>query len=209
MSLPKLSLPPDFDASALRNRLSEEGFTESAVARLLALPDISSMQARDFPGYIWRCEQDETPLSDLVSFFLLGQKLTRETLHRHLGEEVVTQLKTAGIVQKEFGWYRCAINLYPCAGSYFVTDYWLTDGQQPGQVYELGTDSFVLTRLTPRAAQGTALDLCTGSGVHAVFVGDQRLSKYRGRPKSQGFAVHPLQRCVVRGGGRDSRRGLV
>jgi methylase of polypeptide subunit release factors len=62
--------------------------------------------------------------------------------------------------------------VYPCLGRYIFTDQWVgTGNQEPGKVYELGTDSYVLARVTPRRRVEKALDLCTGSGVHAVMSG--------------------------------------
>jgi len=54
-------------------------------------------------------------------------------------------------------------------GQFFATDHWLNlQEQRKGHVYELGLDTYALARLTSRENRSRSLDLCTGSGVHAV-----------------------------------------
>lgn len=153
---------------ALPEALREHHYTESAVAELLGLWDISELSGPAYPLYCWRCRPNFSALSSLVQVFLLGLPTTRERLRELLGRTVVAKLLELGLLEDEGGLLCSNCVIYPCLGRYIVTDHWVSLGTQTeGKVYELGTDSYVLARVTPRR-QGRALDLCTGSGVHAV-----------------------------------------
>jgi carbamoyltransferase len=170
MALPELKLCVEPDELAqLGHRLTELGYEESAVAKLLGLWDLSQMDANELPGYIWRSRQDETNLAKLALLFLLGEGVPSDVVRELLGRDTVANLLLCGVLFGQSGALFSNVVLYPCLGRFLFTDYWVTTGQSKGQVYELGTDSFVLARLTPRNRSQKALDLCTGSGVHAII----------------------------------------
>lgn len=170
MALPhlKLRVRPE-EIALLARRLDNFSYTEGAVAELLGLWDLSQMDAGELPNYIWRCRQNDSDLAALVLLFLLGEGLPAERVTKLLGREVPAALMQCGVLFRKSGTLYSQVVLYPCLGHYFFTDYWVTKGQAEGQVYELGTDSFVLARLTPRKGHERALDLCTGSGIHAIL----------------------------------------
>lgn len=169
MSNPSVLIETDLTPlAALPEALREHHYTESAIADLLGLWDISELSGPSYPLYCWRCRPNFSSLSSLVQVFLLGLPSTRERLRELLGRSVVAKLLELGLLGDEDGLLCSRCVIYPCLGRYIVTDHWVSGGAQvEGKVYELGTDSYVLARVTPRK-QGRALDLCTGSGVHAV-----------------------------------------
>jgi methylase of polypeptide subunit release factors len=170
MSLPDIALRVRPERLApLAERLRELGYEESAVSTFLGLRDISHLIALEYPAYLWRCKQDDSDLSKLISFFLLAQGTSRLQVQRLLGRSVFTVLKNCEIVSDDDGFVNSNVALYPCVGQFFFTDPWFNFGPQvPGKIYELGSDSYTLARVTARREGETALDLCTGSGVHAV-----------------------------------------
>ena len=155
---------------ALSQRLTEIGYEEAAVTKAIGRWDISEMQGQEYPSYIWRCKQDDSKLSQAISFFLMSGSLSPEALNELIGESVVEDLCKSYLILKYQGTLIFALVLYPCLGQFIFTDQWVSTGSQaPGKIYELGTDSYVLARVTPRQNVKRALDLCTGSGVHAIF----------------------------------------
>jgi carbamoyltransferase len=170
MALPdlKLRVSPE-EISPLAQRLKDLDYTEGAIADLLGIWDLSLLDAGELPRYLWQCRQHDSDLSHLTQLFLLGEGLSRKRVSDLLGRDAVSALMLCGVLFRRSGDLFSRVVLYPCLGHFLFTDYWVTQGQDPGQVYELGTDSFVLARVTPRHRVRRALDLCTGSGIHAIL----------------------------------------
>lgn len=170
MGLPdlKLRVEPE-ELAVLADKLTDLGYEEAAIAKKLEIWDISQMDARELPGYIYKCKQDGSELAQLILLFLLGEGVSSESLGKLIGRPTISDLLLCGVLFRQSGEFFSKVVLYPCRGRFFFTDYWVTQGQTPGQVYELGTDSFVLARLTPRYKNQKCLDLCTGSGIHAIL----------------------------------------
>lgn len=164
---PKVLASSD-EFAALRNRLDALNYNEDIIAKLLGLRGLSELDAGELPRYVWQCRNGGGELEQLILLFLLGEGLSRQQAGLILGRGVLSTLMVCGILFRREGMLYSRVVLYPCLGSYFFTDYWVTAGQHEGQVYELGTDSYVLARITPRVGVERALDLCTGSGIHSI-----------------------------------------
>ena len=156
------------EIAPLAERLRSVGYHELAIAQLLEVGDLSLIDAADLPRYLWLCKHDGSDLSMFVQLFLLGEGLPVQSASKLLSRGLISSLILCGVLSRRSGVVSSRVVVYPCLDRFIVTDYWVTQGQEKGQVYELGTDSYVLARLTPRTSGGRALDLCTGSGVHAV-----------------------------------------
>jgi methylase of polypeptide subunit release factors len=171
MSLPNLkaNVPPE-EIAVLHGRFTAAGYNEAAIAQRLELPDISLLNVKQIPRFRWRCEQEPDKLSTLILLFLLRRGVTRRALSEAIGRDSVSTLLMCGILHRDAGLYSSTVALFPCLGQYFFTDHWvLTEGwHETGHVYEIGQDSYSLARLTPRNRRNRSLDLCTGSGVHAI-----------------------------------------
>jgi methylase of polypeptide subunit release factors len=158
------------ELAPLAEILKEIGYDESNLSGLLGLWDLSLMDAMAMPNYIWRCQMAQTSLSDLALLFLLGEGVSNDRIGKLLGPALLSSLTTCGVLFRNSDTVFCQLALFPCLGMYVFTDFWVTEtGQELGHVYELGTDSFLLARLTPRRGDERALDLCTGSGIHAIL----------------------------------------
>lgn len=164
-------LETDLDLSPLLElprALHSHGYSEEGVSKLLGLWDISELNGSSYASYCWKCRPNQSALSQLIQVFLLGLPTTRERLGKLIDSNLIDTLMKLGLLYVENGFLSSGCAIYPCLGRFIVTDHWVTSGAQAdGKVYELGTDSYVLARVTPRKG-GSALDLCTGSGVHAV-----------------------------------------
>lgn len=123
-----------------------------------------------FPGYSWRCRRDASPRARMIQFWLLGEPLQRPQIDEILGADGVDILLQRRIIREEDGDRITAlVDLYPCEGAYVFTDHSFGVVRFKKHVYELGSDSYGLARMTPRKKVGQALDLCTGSGIHAIL----------------------------------------
>lgn len=159
------------ELSSLHTKLNEFGYTEKGIAEFLGRYDISELNGKEYPSYIWRCERSDSDLAAMVALFLLGRASDRPTVTGYLGEALVESLERCGILVEWKGRMVSLPVVFPCLGKLIFTDQWCGNSgvQEPGKVYELGTDSYVLARVTPRRGVQRALDLCTGSGVHAIM----------------------------------------
>lgn len=172
MALPDIELKARLQTlAAFTARLTELGYQAAPIAKLLGRWDVSELHGKEYPNYIWRCEREDTDLARLVRLFLLGQALDPKVVENYFGEDLMEELTASGIMATYKGVTVSFAVIFPCRDMFFFTDQWVGTGgkQQPGKVYELGTDSYILARVTPRRNVKRALDLCTGSGVHAVL----------------------------------------
>jgi len=120
--------------------------------------------------YLWLCYRDSSPLSTFILLFLLQDWVPHTEVLQHLDREVVTALHMHGILTRKEGKLASNLSLYPCCGALFFTDLWINFGpQQLGHVYEIGVDSYLLSRSCFRTSPKKTLDLCTGSGIHAIL----------------------------------------
>lgn len=170
MALPRIQLRSQPNRLAeLVERLKEHNYTEESVAELLGALDVAELQALEYPGYVWKCARRREPLGLLVNLFLLGVTVPVERAISLLGERLMQALERCRLLIRQGDQVRCQAVIYPCLGQMIVTDPWLSLGAQiPGKIYELGSDSYSLARVTSRKGARDCLDLCTGSGVHAV-----------------------------------------
>lgn len=169
MPLPELKMRmSEEDIQTLKRRLREGNYTEKAIGQRLGVPDIVFLDSRLLPQFYFNCESVDDSLSTLIKLFLLQSGLSRREVSAALGRECIAALSLCGILHRESGLFYSNVDLFPCLEQFLFTDHWFTAGQEEGHVYELGMDSYALVRLTHRGNRKNALDLCTGSGVHAI-----------------------------------------
>jgi len=157
--------PLDF----LPPRLREADYTERGVLEVLGVPDLPFLQFREIPGYLWRCRQEDSARADLAALWLLGQKVPRDRIEAALTGAGVEALVQGGLLSAVSDGVIARADLHPCQGTWVFTDRVMAQVKYPSHVYELGEDSYMLARTTPRTPVGRALDLCTGSGIHAIL----------------------------------------
>jgi len=151
LPLPPLS-PAEQDAlAAWLEVVRASGYDEAGLNELLGVPDLHHIWMKEVLGLRRRCRG--SALGALASRFLLGEDV--EALRP---VEVLRKLSLDG-----------ACSLWPCLGLWVLTDPFITEVNFQHAVYRLGGDSYALARLTPRRPVRRALDLCTGSGIHALL----------------------------------------
>jgi SAM-dependent methyltransferase len=172
--------------AALADRLRAVDYDEAAIARRLGIGHPMGLALERVPLYRTRLLEGE-PIDVAVSLFLLGDEVPNVALAALLGEEwqdLLARLAAQGVleeVRRPAGrgpFVRARVAVFPCAGALIATDPRFPRPARPGgplpapprdSVMYLGGDSYALAYLAPRRPVGAALDLCTGSGVHAVL----------------------------------------
>jgi SAM-dependent methyltransferase len=180
MSEPAPFLVEYTDLPALRQAISDishAGYCEAAVRKRLGLLDLADLHWRNLPIYRDERLAGRDTLALAVDLFLLQGALTMDELGRLLprsGRDVL--LRTALLEIDEMGLARARASLFPINERLIFSDHAWPELPHPGcttvpydQVMAVGLDSRYLAHATVRGPVRSALDLCTGSGVHALL----------------------------------------
>ena len=173
-------LVDDADVPALRNavsRIARAGYCETRVRERLGLSDLNDLRWRALP--IYREEQlaVRDVLASAIDLFLLQGAIPANELNLLFDNADRDVLMRAGLLSiDEKGVARAHASLFPVGEHLVFSDHAWPMLPHPGlanvphdQVMSIGTDSRWLARVTVRRHVGVALDLCTGSGVHALL----------------------------------------
>lgn len=163
--------PESADCSGALARLASIGFSEAGVAGRLGLEDLNDFQMKALPIYRETRLKERDPLASAIELFVLQGSLEARDLGRLFDPEVQGALVRAGILERRGAQVRARASLYPVGPRLVFSDHaWTEDGSVPrDQVMYVGTDSRWLARATVRRPVEAALDLCCGSGVHALL----------------------------------------
>ncbi|MFN8608686.1 MAG: class I SAM-dependent methyltransferase [Vulcanimicrobiota bacterium] len=156
------------DLQRLIPRLDAMGYSELRIGEALSTQPFTFRRMVHLPVYQARLREFGT-LGSAISFFLLQQPLALEELRACIGDYAISALHRMNWLSLGGSGVRCRVQLYPCNGLYFWTDQSAPLEPWSQQVYWLGEDSYTLAYCTPRLPNGRSLDLCTGSGVHAIL----------------------------------------
>ncbi len=170
----------DADVPALRNvlsRLAQTGFDEKQICKRLGLVDLADLRWRAIPIYRGDQLAIRDPLASAIDLFLLQAGLPQAELDQLFIRSDQAALVRAGLLlTDEAGLTRARASLFPVDHRLVFSDHAWPLLSHPGcpsvpddQVMSIGTDSRWLARATVRRSVGAALDLCTGSGVHALL----------------------------------------
>lgn len=156
-------------------RLHELGFSEEAVSRSMGLKDYTVRDVGLWPAHLRNCRlhAEQDPCGFLTAFFFLEESAEPGRLRELLGGDVVDCLDRLYLIDQNVdGSIFFRFQLHPLMGKLLLTDGHISNRNFPDQVYPLGSDSHALARMAPRPRVARSLDLCTGSGIHAVLSGD-------------------------------------
>jgi hypothetical protein len=158
-------------------KISLTGFTETTVCERLGLHDLSDLHWRNVP--IYRAERllKRDPLDLAIELFLLQGTLSKDELDRlFVASEQEVLLRAEILAVDETGSGRARASLFPVGERLIFCDHAWPELPHPGyttvpydHVMYIGADSRELARCTFRKPFRSALDLCTGSGIHAVL----------------------------------------
>jgi carbamoyltransferase len=169
----------DSDVPALCNILSNlasNGYCEKHVCERLGLSDITELLWRALPIYREERLAARDALDLAIDFFLLQGVISTHELNQLFNtcdQEVLVRVGLLLIKEK-----KCfaRASLFPVGESLIFSDHAWPKLPHPGyvdvpydQVMYVGKDSHWLARTTVRSAIGSTLDLCSGSGIHALL----------------------------------------
>jgi len=167
------------DVPLLRNILSHLtsiGYCETRICGRLGLSDLTELLWRALP--IYREEQltARDALNSAINLFFLQGSISTEELNclfNKLDQEVLIR---AGLLLIDQEKCFARASLFPVGNRMVFSDHAWPKLPHPGlidvphdQLMYIGTDSRWLARATVRHPIGSALDLCTGSGIHALL----------------------------------------
>lgn len=157
------------ELAPLPARMRAIGYDENGIRDCIKVTDVCLLNWSEIPGYIWRCQKEDSPRSWMVMLWLLGRGIPAEKAEQALGPDLFKSLLRRKLLEEREGEIHGQMDLYPCDGAYVFTDRLMSPIRLPNHVYELGKDSYLLARVTPRTRPSRrTLDLCTGSGVHVI-----------------------------------------
>lgn len=117
--------------------------------------------------YRWTPRHDD-PVDTLIELFIDGSPITTDRLRTHTSATFVDAALEMGLADLDGLFLQSKICLFPCFGKYIVTDR-AAKNTKINQVMWLWGESFILGGLVKRAPRKRAIDLGTGSGVHAIL----------------------------------------
>jgi len=165
--------------TAALSRLEALGCTEAAVAARLGLEDLNDLQLRALPIYRQERLEERDPLALAIELFLLQGALGPAEVASLFPGGEQEALVEAGLLAWNGGALRALASLYPVGRRLIFSDRaWPQMDQKAystvpyDQVMYVGTDSRWLARATVRRPVASALDLCCGSGIHALLAAD-------------------------------------
>jgi len=196
------------------SHISDVGYCETAIRKRLGLSDITDIQWRALPIYREERLAERDLLALAIDLFFLQGEISARELDRLLNKEdqnIFIQAKVLAIDKKRMA--RACVSLFPVGKLLVFSDHAWPKLPHPGyiniphnQVMSLGADSHWLARITVRQPVRAALDLCTGSGIHALLAASH---------SRQVLAVDINPRAIsctrfnARASGRDNVEGVV
>jgi len=180
MTEPATFTADDADLPRLRDavsKLSTLGYSENSVRERLGLEDLSHLQWRHRPMYHSERLANRDPLALAIDLFLLQGALPADELDRLFApSDRDVLIRSALLAIDETGLARARASLFPVGNRLIFSDHAWPELPHPGyatvpydHVMAVGRDSRNLARCTTRRKFQAALDLCTGSGIHALL----------------------------------------
>lgn len=158
-------------------KLVQIGYAETAIRDRLGLPDLIDLHWRSLPIYRAERLSARDPLDLAIELFLLQGVLSLHEFDKLFVEADQAVLIRVGLISidKE-GSARARASLFPVDDRLIFADHAWPELPHPGlttvphdHIMYIGADSRELARCTFRRPIGSALDLCTGSGIHALL----------------------------------------
>jgi SAM-dependent methyltransferase len=163
-------LPEPFDSDdpvlQLFARLDSLEFDEHGLANLV---ETQAEQNQTLTVTLRRCLGDPSSVSIMVQLWLLSLKVDRQAVDNSLGLELTDRLIKWGLLVDLDNQIASTVDIHPCQDCWVATDHAIGQDRFMEAVYPLGGDSHILARLAPRKAAKLALDIATGSGIHAIL----------------------------------------
>jgi hypothetical protein len=115
--------------------------------------------------------REEDPVDTLLELFVDGHQVAVDRLRAHVSSAFVDAALEMRLAEQAGRCLSSRVCLFPCYGKYVATDR-AAKNTAINQVMWLWGESFILGGLVKRSPRRRAIDLCTGSGVHAILASD-------------------------------------
>jgi SAM-dependent methyltransferase len=113
----------------------------------------------------------EDPIDNLIRLFIDGRKVSAELIAKQISSAFVDAALEMRLLEENGNLLKSSFSLFPCCGKYLVTDQ-AEKNTAINQVMWLWGESFLLGGFVKRLSRRRAIDLGTGSGVHAILASD-------------------------------------
>jgi SAM-dependent methyltransferase len=115
--------------------------------------------------------QEKDSVDTLLSLFIDGEPISTDRVAALFSAPFVDSALAMGLAEQEGETLRSRVCLFPCYGKYLATDR-ATKNTGVNQVMWLWGESYILGGLVKRFPRRRAIDLGTGSGIHAILASD-------------------------------------
>lgn len=151
-----------------RSVLATAGYTSSSVKAAVRLDDDIPLVAASVPLALWRL-RDSFPLGPLVKLFYLCLPVGVEEAEAALAPLPLQATVDLGLVAIRAGAVQALVRLVPSGGLILACDAPADGPPRRDHVMGVSPSSVLLANLTVRKKVDTALDLGSGTGVHALL----------------------------------------
>ncbi|MGY4478410.1 TubC N-terminal docking domain-related protein [Bradyrhizobium sp. USDA 3364] len=118
----------------------------------------------------WVVRPDDL-IDNLISLFIDGDRVSVDLIANRASANFVDVALDMGLVQLAGGALQANVCLFPCYGNYIATDQ-AAKNAAINQVMWLWGESYILGGLVKRVPRRRAIDLGTGSGIHAILAAE-------------------------------------
>jgi methylase of polypeptide subunit release factors len=118
-----------------------------------------------------RTARAEDPIDNLIALFIDGHSVSVDLIANQISSTFVDAALEMRLAEKEGDFLISSMCLFPCYGKYLVTDK-AEKNTSINQVMWLWGESYILGGFVKRTPRRRAIDLGTGSGVHAILASD-------------------------------------
>jgi HemK-related putative methylase len=118
----------------------------------------------------WQPRHDDL-VDTLIELFIDGRQISRDRLTAHVSSGFVSSAIEMGLLHEDGQHVRSELCLFPCYGKYIATDR-AHKNKAINQVMWLWGESFLLGGIVKRVPRRRAIDIGTGSGIHAILASD-------------------------------------
>jgi hypothetical protein len=122
----------------------------------------------------WVARADD-PIDNLVSLFIDGHQVNADIVAKQVSSSFIDTALEMGLIERAGSFLQANVCLFPCYGNYIATDQ-AAKNTAINQVMWLWGESFLLGGLVKRGPRRRAIDLGTGSGIHAILAADHSTS---------------------------------
>lgn len=107
-------------------------------------------------------------VTTLIDLFIFQQSVSLSLLENIFAPDQIKDLTRMNLIQVFNNTVSSEVCFFPCYGKYFATDH-RQHNDFINQVMPLFGESYILGGIVDRKPLARTLDLCTGSGVHAIL----------------------------------------